>query len=128
MLEVYTGVFGSPNEDSSSRDERVTSVAEGLLKTYIATAQWGLAAHSMVAVATSAPLHLRVVETLPEERKGTTNVFHGDFGVADMISAVNRLMQDAAQQVEALQSDSLQAHANTVAVGAWRCAPSCILI
>lgn len=127
MLDVYTGVFGSPVEGSSAHDDRVSSVADGLLKTYISTVQWGLAAHSMHATATSAPLHLNVVEILLEENKGTfrasagpRGVFSGDFGASEMITAMNKLMVTAVEQSEALHADSLTSQAATVAVGAWR--------
>jgi hypothetical protein len=127
MLEVYSGVFGSPGEGSSAHDERVSSVADGLLKGYISTVQWGLAAHSMMHAAASSPLHLSVIDTLPEEQKltvrGTTvpqGVFNGDFGAAELITAMKLLMECAAEQSEALQADSLPAQAAVVAVGAWR--------
>lgn len=138
MLDVYTGVFGSPNDDVSARDERVTSVAEELLRAYIGTVQWGFAAHCMRATCSSAPLHLRVVDVLPEDPKatsrgpprlqavfhggssGASGVFQGDFGVSEMITAMNKMMDTVAEQSKALHADSLTSQAATVAMGAWR--------
>lgn len=123
MLDVYRGVFGSPNEDFSAHDDRVSAVADGLLRAYISTVQWGLAAHSMQATARSAPLHLNIVETLPEEHKGTVRgpqVFQADFGSAELITAVDKMMHTIAEQSEVLHSDALTSQAATVAVGAWR--------
>jgi hypothetical protein len=128
---VYTGVFGSPQKDGSERDARVTSVADGLLRSYMSTVQWCFAAHCIRATAKSAPLHLRVAEALPEERKGSVRgsagphrIFHGDFGAAEMITAVKKLMDTAAEQSQVLHAEWLTSQAATVAVGAWRCVPS----
>lgn len=127
MLDVYTAVFGSPNDDATAHDERVTSVTEGLLKAYISTVQWGFAAHCMQAASISAPLHLKVAHALPDEPKATPRgpsrppaIFHGDFGTSEMATAINNMMHTAAEQAEALQADSLKSQASTVAVGAWR--------
>lgn len=122
LVRTYSSVFGAPGGERDAADPRILSLVSSTASALISVAQWGLAAHAALAAAHSAPDHLADA-AVAGQQPGLTIAFQGDFGVAELVPALQYLQATATTQAAELNAPQLVTASEALATGAWRSGP-----